>query len=85
MRRERNQGTPNRQVVSALKGQPASYRVTRPMRIPAEIERENQARAFKNGLLLGFAGACLIFGIILWAWVIPAMDAAVATAQGMVA
>ena len=54
------------------------------MRIPAEIERENQERAFKWGLALGFAAACLIFGIILWVWVIPTMDAAVATAQGMV-
>lgn len=84
MRRERNQGTPNHHVASALNGQPASYRVSRPMRIPAEIERENQERAFKWGLALGFAAACLIFGIILWVWVIPTMDAAVATAQGMV-
>jgi hypothetical protein len=55
------------------------------MRIPAEIERENQMRAFKAGLLLGIGVAALVCGLILWLWVIPTMDAAVATAQGMVA
>ena len=70
---------------SARKGQQAKPSVTRTMRIPAEIERENQMRAFKTGAMLGFAVAALIFGLILWLWVIPTMDAAVATAQGMVA
>ena len=54
------------------------------MRIPAEIERENQMRAFKTGAMLGFAVAALIFGLILWLWVIPTMDAAIETAKGMV-
>ena len=42
-------------------------------------------RAFKAGLLLGVGVAALVCGLILWLWVIPTMDAAVATAQGMVA
>lgn len=42
-------------------------------------------RAFKTGAMLGFAVAALIFGFILWLWVIPTMDAAVANAQGMIA
>lgn len=78
-------GTPTYHSTSARKGQQAKPSVTRTMRIPAEIERENQMRAFKTGAMLGFAVAALIFGLILWLWVIPAMDAAVATAQGMVA
>ncbi len=41
-------------------------------------------RAFKLGAMLGFIVAAVVFGIILWGWVIPTMDSAVATAQGMV-
>lgn len=78
-------GTPTYHSTSARKGQQAKPSVTRTMHIPAEIERENQMRAFKTGAMLGFAVAALIFGLILWLWVIPTMDAAVATAQGMVA
>lgn len=78
-------GTPTYHSTSARKGQQAKPSVTQTMRIPAEIERENQMRAFKTGAMLGFAVAALIFGLILWLWVIPTMDAAVATAQGMVA
>lgn len=78
-------GTPTYHSTSARKGQQAKPSITRTMRIPAEIERENQMRAFKTGAMLGFAVAALIFGLILWLWVIPTMDAAVATAQGMVA
>lgn len=78
-------GTPTYHSTSARKGQQAKPSVTRTMRIPAEIERENQMRAFKVGLLLGVGVAALVCGLILWLWVIPTMDAAVATAQGMVA
>lgn len=77
-------GTPVYHNLSARKGQQAKPSVTRTMRIPAEIERENQMRAFKTGAMLGFAVAALIFGLILWLWVIPTMDAAVETAKGMV-
>lgn len=77
-------GTPVYHNLSARKGQQAKPSVTRPMRIPAEIERENMMRAFKTGVMLGFAVAALIFGLILWLWVIPTMDAAVETAKGMV-
>lgn len=77
-------GTPVYHNLSARKGRQATHSVTRQMRIPAEIERENQTRAFKSGLVLGIGIASLVFGLILWLWVIPTMDAAVATAQGMV-
>ncbi len=77
-------GTPVYHNLSARKGQQAKPSVTRTMRIPAEIERENQMRAFKTGLMLGFALAALVFGLILWLWVIPTMDAAVETAKVMV-
>ena len=49
-----------------------------------EIRRDQEGRLFKTGFALGFAIAAAIFGLILWLWVIPTMDAAVATAQGMV-
>lgn len=78
-------GTPTYHSTSARKGQQAKPSVTRTMRIPAEIERENQMRVFKTGAMLGFAVAALIFGLILWLWVIPTMDAAIETAKGMVA
>lgn len=85
-------GTPVYHNLSARNGRQATNSVARQtrmpaqtMRIPAEIERENQMRAFKAGLLLGIVVAALVCGLILWLWVIPTMDAAVATAQGMVA
>lgn len=85
-------GTPTYHSTSARNGRQAANSVTRQtrmtahvMRIPAEIQRENQMRAFKAGLLLGVGVAALVCGLILWLWVIPTMDAAVATAQGMVA
>lgn len=85
-------GTPVYHNLSARNGRQATNSVTRQtrmpaqtMRIPAEIERENQMRAFKTGAMLGFAVAALIFGLILWLWVIPTMDAAIETAKGMVA
>ena len=86
------EGTPTYHSTSARNGRQAANSVSRQtrmpaqtMRIPAEIERENQMRAFKAGLLLGIGVAALVCGLILWLWVIPTMDAAVATAQGMVA
>lgn len=78
-------GTPVYHNLSARNGRQATHSVPRPMRVPAEIERENQMRAFKAGLLLGIGVAALVCGLILWLWVIPTMNAAVATAQGMVA
>lgn len=36
---------------------------------------------FKAGVLVGFLAATIIFLIVLWAWAIPTMDGAVATAQ----
>lgn len=39
------------------------------------------ASQFKAGVLVGFLAATIIFLIVLWAWVIPTMDGAVATAQ----
>lgn len=77
-------GTPVYHNLSARKGQQAKPSVTRTMRIPSEIERENQMHVFKTGVMLGFALAALVFGLILWLWVIPTMDAAVETAKGMV-
>lgn len=77
-------GTPNYHIASARNGRQAKTSVTRTMRIPAEIERENQMRALKVGFLAGFAVAAIIFGAILWLWVIPTMDAAIDTARGMV-
>ena len=79
------QGTPAYHSKSALSGHAAKRSVTRRMTVPAEIERENQMRAFKLGAMLGFVAAAVAFAIFLWGWVIPTMDAAVATAQGMVA
>lgn len=51
--------------------------------IPA-ITREEESRLLRTGFMLGFAIAAALFGLILWLWVIPTMDAAVATARGMV-
>lgn len=54
------------------------------MRAPAEIERENQMRAFRCGLLLGIGTVALAFGLIMWLWVLPTMESAVHTAMGAV-
>lgn len=52
--------------------------------IPA-IMRDKESRLLRTGFMLGFAVAAALFGLILWLWVIPTMDAAVAAAQGAVA
>lgn len=85
MNRYTKQGTPTYHSQSALIGQTAKRSVPRRMQSPAEIACENQMRAFRLGAMLGFIVAAVVFGIVLWGWVIPTMDAAVATAQGMVA
>lgn len=79
------QGTPAYHSKSALSGHAAKRSVPRRMQSPAEIACENQMRAFRLGAMLGFIVAAVVFGIVLWGWVIPTMDAAVATAQGVVA
>lgn len=51
-------------------------------RKPRPTAKEMQdASQFKAGVLVGFLAATIIFLIVLWAWVIPTMDGAVATAQ----
>lgn len=40
-----------------------------------------EADRFRVGFMVGFLAAALIFLAVLWLWVIPAMDGAVATAQ----
>ena len=84
-------GTPTYHSTSARNGRQAANSVARQtrmparvMRIPSEIQRENQMRSFRLGVLVGFAATALVLGAVLWLWVIPTMDAAVATAQGMV-
>lgn len=77
-------GTPIYHNVSARNGLRAKHSVTRQIRIPAEIERKNLKRALAIGAMLGFIASAAVFGAVLWGWVIPTMDAAVATAQGAV-
>lgn len=81
---KRYPGTPNYHIASARNGLRAKHSVTRQIRIPAEIERENLKRALVMGAMLGFIASAAVFGAVLWGWVIPTMDAAVATAQGAV-
>ena len=83
MNRYTKQGAPTYHSQSAH-SHAAKRSVPRRMQSPTEIARENQMRAFKLGAMLGFIVAAVVFGIVLWGWVIPTMDAAVATAQGMV-
>ena len=56
-----------------------------PRRRQAVNEHDVQIQAMKCGIAIGFIASALVFGLILWLWVIPTMDAAVATAMGMVA
>lgn len=44
-----------------------------------------QMQALKCGIAIGFIASGLVFALILFGWVIPTMDNAVAIAQGMVA
>ena len=51
-------------------------------RKPRPTAKEMQdASQFKAGVMVGFLAATLIFLIVLWAWIIPTIDGAVATAQ----
>ena len=84
MNRYTKQGAPTYHSQSAH-SHAAKRSVPRRMQSPAEIERENQMRALKTGVAIGFIASALLFGLILWLWAIPTMDGAVAVAKGMVA
>lgn len=91
-------GTPVYQNMSARNGRQASYNIIRDYEIPklkciypvgkcplvnGGLDRiKNECLA--TGMLIGFGVTLLVFGLILWLWVIPTMDAAVETAKGMV-
>lgn len=83
--KRKHPGTPTYHSASARKGRRATNSVSRHISTPAEIERENIMRSFRVGVVAGFTVAAAVFSIILWLWVIPTMDAAVAAAQGAVA
>lgn len=84
MNRYTKQGAPTYHSQSAH-SHAAKRSVPRRMQSPAEIARENQMRALKAGVAIGFIASAIVFGLILWLWVIPTMDASVAVARGMVA
>ncbi len=51
-------------------------------RKPSPTAKEMQdASQFKAGVMVGFLAALMIFLAVLWLWVIPTMDQAVADAQ----
>lgn len=82
-------GTPTYHSTSARKGRQAIPRVTPtkgklPTLSLADIVRRERDRAMLTGFAAGFVVTALMFGLVMWLWVIPTMDAAVATAQGMV-
>ena len=47
---------------------------------PTAKEQLDMSR-FKAGVMVGFLAATLVFLAVLWLWVIPTMDGAVATAK----
>lgn len=47
---------------------------------PTAQEQLDMSR-FKAGVMVGFLAAAVLFLVLLWAWIIPTMDGAVATAQ----
>lgn len=54
--------------------------------IPFEVKRPTAKEQlgmshFRAGVLVGFLAAMLVFLAVLWLWVIPTMDGAVATAK----
>lgn len=54
--------------------------------IPFEVKRptakeQQNASQFKAGVMVGFLAATLVFLAVLWLWVIPTMDGAVAAAK----
>lgn len=82
---EKKQGTPRYPSRNALNGRMSKANITRMPKSRSEVERKRQMDCFKLGLLIGFLVAGTIMCLVLWLWVIPTMDAAVQTAQGMVA
>lgn len=84
MSRYTNQGAPDYHITSA-QSHTANHSVTRRPHVRVDLERENASRSFRNGLIVGFSIAAIAFSLVLWLWVIPTMDGAVAMAQGMVA
>lgn len=52
---------------------PKSYRPT--------VREQLDSDAFRAGAMVGFLAALMIFLAVLWLWVIPTMDQAVADAQ----
>ena len=69
-------GAPNHHVASARKGRTARRIVAR-----REDRRTSAAAWFAAGAL----ASCAAFAAILWLWVVPAMDAALAAVHGAVA
>lgn len=81
-------GTPVYHNLSARNGRQATHSVTRvsgQARPLGTIIREERGRAMALGFVAGAAAMAVVFGLVLWLWVIPTMDAAVSAAQGMVA
>ncbi|OFK25068.1 hypothetical protein HMPREF2826_00330 [Olsenella sp. HMSC062G07] len=74
---------PNYHIASARKGQPANATIPRALKTPADLARDNQEKAFKCGLMLGFGVAALIFTLILWLWAVPTVDGCVQNMQQM--
>lgn len=78
-------GAPTRQSQSAQHGQTATSRVPRGARTPIEQRREELRGIFFHGVAVGATAAALVFAVILWLWVIPTMDSAVAVAMEAIA
>lgn len=84
MYEKRKAGTPSYQLAGAHYGRIGNdAAVIIPLRRRSRpTAREMQdASMFKLGLVLGATASALVFVAILWLWVIPTMDGAVATAK----
>lgn len=73
-------GTPDLQEESARSGHQTYNRIARRAPRPTAGEMSSVS-SFRAGVLLGFLAAALIALAVMWLWVVPTMDGAVAASK----
>ncbi len=74
---------PSYQLVSTRRNSPRheAQTIIAPKPYRPTVREQLDSDAFRAGVMVGFLAALMIFLAVLWLWVIPTMDQAVADAQ----
>ena len=74
---------PSYQLVSTRRNSPRheAQTIIAPKSYRPTVREQLDSDAFRAGAMVGFLAALMVFLAVLWLWVIPTMDQAVADAQ----